>query len=75
MAREGLAVILVRRNRQVRKCPVVTQAVIKLKQVDVRGNDWEKLKVGWSENTSRAGTLETQIRRSQPSEGVGKPST
>ena len=52
--------------------PVVTRAVIKLKQVDVRGNDWEKRKVGGSEKVSRAITLETQKMRSRPSGDLGE---
>lgn len=53
-------------------CPIVTRAVIQLKQVDIRGSDWEKPKVGWSEKASKAIILETQIMRSRPSDDLGE---
>lgn len=55
---KALAVSLVGKNRWEKSCLVVTGAVIKSKQVAIRGSDWEKRKVGWSEKASLAVTFE-----------------
>lgn len=73
MGREGPCCLSsVEKHASQKTCPVVTRAIIKLKQVDVRGNDWEKRKVGWSEKASRAITLETQKMRSRASGDLGE---